>query len=129
MDERTVAFLVRLCTIFEEKMLLKKLMKWYEQEVDTEELWEGAEKFLNKWEGKFCSRIFEFRDRTQQIMLRALILQWRPDYTLEGEPTIVINDFRLGLQGKDNPVVNLELVYDELEKRDEDIEKLTLLKK
>ena len=98
-------------------------------EVNTEELWEKVDKFISNLEEKYQTRIFEFRDRTKQILLRGLILQWKPDFTLEGEPMIVINDFRLGLQGKDNPVVNLELVYDDLETRDEDLEKLTLLKK
>lgn len=129
MEERTVALLVRLCSIYGEKMLLKQLMKWYETEVNTEDLWEKAERFISKLEEKYQTRIFEFRDRTNQKILRGLILQWKPDFTLEGEPMIVINDFRLGLQGKDNPVVNLELVYDDLETRDEDLEKLTLLKK
>jgi hypothetical protein len=129
MEERTVALLVRLCSIYGEQMLLKQLMKWYETEVNTEDLWEKAERFISKLEEKYQTRIFEFRDRTNQKILRGLILQWKPDFTLEGEPMIVINDFRLGLQGKDNPVVNLELVYDDLETRDEDLEKLTLLKK
>lgn len=129
MEERTVALLVRLCSIYGEPMLLKQLMKWYETEVNTEDLWEKAERFISKLEEKYRTRIFEFRDRTNQKILRSLILQWKPDFTLEGEPMIVINDFRLGLQGKDNPVVNLELVYDDLETRDEDLEKLTLLKK
>ena len=129
MEERTVELLIRLAAIFGEKQFEKHLLKWYESEIDTEDLWERADAFLNKLEEKFQSRIFEFRDRTQQTILRGLILQWRPDFTLEGEPMIVINDFRLGLQGKDNPVVNLELVYDDLEVRDEDLEKLTLLKK
>lgn len=129
MEERTVALLVRLCSIYGEKMLLNQLMKWYETEVNTEDLWEKAERFISTLEEKYQTRIFEFRDRTNQKILRGLILQWKPDFTLEGEPMIVINDFRLGLQGKDNPVVNLELVYDDLETRDEDLEKLTLLKK
>lgn len=129
MEERTVALLVRLCSIYGEQMLLNQLMKWYETEVNTEDLWEKAERFISKLEEKYQTRIFEFRDRTNQKILRGLILQWKPDFTLEGEPMIVINDFRLGLQGKDNPVVNLELVYDDLETRDEDLEKLTLLKK
>lgn len=129
MEERTVALLVRLCSIYGEQMLLNQLMKWYETEVNTEDLWKKAERFISKLEEKYQTRIFEFRDRTNQKILRGLILQWKPDFTLEGEPMIVINDFRLGLQGKDNPVVNLELVYDDLETRDEDLEKLTLLKK
>lgn len=103
--------------------------EWYEEDINTEELWEKVEQFISNLEEKYQTRIFEFRDRTKQILLRGLILQWKPDFTLEGEPMIVINDFRLGLQGKDNPVVNLELVYDDLETRDEDLEKLTLLKK
>lgn len=129
MEERTVALLIRLCTLYKETRLLKQLMKWYEEDINTEELWEKVEQFVSNLEQKYQTRIFEFRDRTKQIILRSLILQWKPDFTLEGEPMIVINDFRLGLQGKGNPVVNLELVYDDLETRDEDLEKLTLLKK
>lgn len=129
MEERTVALLIRLCTLYKETRLLKQLMKWYEEDINTEELWEKVEQFVSNLEQKYQTRIFEFRDRTKQIILRSLILQWKPDFTLEGEPMIVINDFRLGLQGKDNLVVNLELVYDDLETRDEDLEKLTLLKK
>lgn len=130
MEERTVELLVRLCSIYNEQMLLKQLTKWYEgEDINTEELWEKVDKFISNLEIKHQTRIIEFRDRTKQIILRGLILQWKPDFTLEGEPMIVINDFRLGLQGKDNPVVNLELVYDDLETRDEDLYKLTLLKK
>lgn len=129
MEERTVALLIQLCTLYKETRLLKQLMKWHEEDINTEELWEKVEQFILNLEEKYQTRIFEFRDRTKQIILRSLILQWKPDFTLGGEPMIVINDFRLGLQGKDNPVVNLELVYDDLETRDEDLEKLTLLKK
>ena len=97
MEERTVALLIRLCTLYKETRLLKQLMKWHEEDINTEELWEKVEQFISNLEEKYQTRIFEFRDRTKQIILRSLILQWKPDFTLEGEPMIVINDFRLGL--------------------------------
>ena len=80
MEERTVALLIRLCALYKETRLLKQLEKWYEDEVNTEELWEKVDKFISNLEEKYQTRIFEFRDRTKQILLRGLILQWKLKY-------------------------------------------------
>jgi hypothetical protein len=50
MEERTVALLIRLCALYKETRLLKQLEKWYEDEVNTEELWEKVDKFISNLE-------------------------------------------------------------------------------
>ena len=52
----------------------------------------------------------------------------RKSETVEGEPTIVINDFGAGLKAENNPVIELELVYDDVDVRDEDFDTLLLMK-
>lgn len=52
MEERTVALLIRLCALYKETRLLKQLEKWYEDEVNTEELWEKVDKFISNLEEK-----------------------------------------------------------------------------
>lgn len=41
-----------------------------------------------------------------------------------GEPAIMINDFPEGLVAEKNPVLKLELIYDDFDNRNEDIEQL-----
>lgn len=68
--------------------------------------------------------LFEFRDKSKQIIRKNYIIQFRGDLTDEGEPTIVLNDFPLGLKGDKNPVINLVLVYSNIDERDKDLQAL-----
>ena len=54
MEERTVALLIRLCTLYKETRLLKQLTKWYEEDINTEELWEKVEQFVSNLEEKYA---------------------------------------------------------------------------
>lgn len=73
-------------------------------------------------------RMMYFRDRTGQILSKGFIIMFRKSETVEGEPTIVINDFGAGLKAENNPVIELELVYDDVDVRDEDFDTLLLMK-
>lgn len=73
-------------------------------------------------------RMMHFRDRTGQILSKGFIIMFRKSETVEGEPTIVINDFGAGLKAENNPVIELELVYDDVDVRDEDFDTLLLMK-
>ena len=73
-------------------------------------------------------RMMHFRDRTGQILPKGFIIMFRKSETVEGEPTIVINDFGAGLKAENNPVIELELVYDDVDVRDEDFDTLLLMK-
>lgn len=73
-------------------------------------------------------RVMHFRDRTGQILSKGFIIMFRKSETVEGEPTIVINDFGAGLKAENNPVIELELVYDDVDVRDEDFDTLLLMK-
>jgi hypothetical protein len=73
-------------------------------------------------------RVMHFRDRTGQILSKAFIIMFRKSETVEGEPTIIINDFSAGLKAENNPVIELELVYDDIDVRDEDFDTLLLMK-
>lgn len=73
-------------------------------------------------------RMMHFRDRTGQILSKSFIIMFRKSETVEGEPTIIINDFGVGLKAENNPVIELELVYDDIDVRDEDFDTLLLMK-
>lgn len=73
-------------------------------------------------------RMMHFRDRTGQILSKGFIIMFRKSETVEGEPTIIINDFGAGLKAENNPVIELELVYDDIDVRDEDFDTLLLMK-
>lgn len=73
-------------------------------------------------------RMMHFRNRTGQILSKGFIIMFRKSETVEGEPTIVINDFGAGLKAENNPVIELELVYDDVDVRDEDFDTLLLMK-
>lgn len=73
-------------------------------------------------------RVMQFRDRTGQILSKGFIIMFRKSETVEGEPTIIINDFGAGLKAENNPVIELELVYDDIDVRDEDFDTLLLMK-
>lgn len=73
-------------------------------------------------------RMMHFRDRTGQILSKGFIIMFRKSETVEGEPTIIINDFGAGLKAENNPVIELELVYDDVDVRDEDFNTLLLMK-
>lgn len=73
-------------------------------------------------------RMMHFRDRTGQILSKGFIIMFRKSETVEGEPTIIINDFGAGLKAENNSVIELELVYDDIDVRDEDFDTLLLMK-
>lgn len=73
-------------------------------------------------------KMMHFRDKTGQILSKGFIIMFRKSETVEGEPTIVINDFGAGLKAENNPVIELELVYDDVDVRDEDFDTLLLMK-
>ena len=126
MDERITGILVRLCLLFGAKRLADLLTDGGNSGTE-EKFIESFSKFIEKLEKKFNSKLFQFHDRTQQSVIKFYVIQCRADITMEGEPTIVLNDFPLGLKGEKNPVLNLVLVYDDVEVRDRDLEDLKFM--
>lgn len=126
MDERITGILVRLCLLFGAKRLADPLIDGGNSETE-EKFIESFSKFIEKLEKKSNSKLFQFHDRTEQAVIKFYVIQCRGDMTVEGEPTIVLNDFPLGLKGEKNPVVNLTLVYDDIETRDRDLEDLKFM--
>lgn len=126
MDERITGILMRLCLLFGAKRLADLLTDGGNSETE-EKFIESFSKFIEKLEKKFNSKVFQFHDRTNQVLIKFYVIQCRGDITVEGEPTIVLNDFPLGLKGEKNPVVNLTLVYDDIETRDRDLEDLKFM--
>ena len=89
-------------------------------------------KFLEKIKEFFDrkrERLFTFKDTTHRSLLKCYILDFRGGELIDGTPVIIINDFPLGLKGEKNPVLNLELRYDDVEDRDSDLADLRLLLK
>lgn len=125
MDEKIIEILLRICLLFGAKRLARKLVSDH-NEIDDEFIEQFSE-FIGKLEKKFSSRLFQFNDRTQQAIILPYIIQFRGDITFDGEPTIVLNDFPLGLKGDKNPVINLVLVYDDYEVRNQDLEDLKFM--
>ena len=118
---------MRICLLFGAKRLADLLTITDESTDSEEKFLEAFTRFIEKLEKKFNSKIFQFHDRTNQVLIKFYVIQCRADMTVEGEPTIVLNDFPLGLKGEKNPVVNLTLVYDDIETRDQDLEDLKFM--
>lgn len=127
MDERVTEILMRICLLFGAKRLADFLMLPDSEGEGQDKFIESFNKFVEKLEKKFNSKLFQFHDRTSQSIIKFYVIQCRADITIEGEPTIVLNDFPLGLKGEKNPVVNLVLVYDDVEIRDKDLEELKFM--
>lgn len=98
-----------------------------EQQVSTETVLRLLGELLSVL-STMSRRMMHFRDRTGQILSKGFIIMFRKSETIEGEPTIVINDFGAGLKAENNPVIELELVYDDVDVRDEDFDTLLLMK-
>lgn len=98
-----------------------------EQQVSTETVLRLLGELLSVL-STMSRRMMHFRDRTGQILSKGFIIMFRKSETVEGEPTIVINDFGTGLKAENNPVIELELVYDDVDVRDEDFDTLLLMK-
>lgn len=98
-----------------------------EQQVSTETVLRLLGELLSVL-STMSRRMMHFRDRTGQILSKGFIIMFRKSETVEGEPTIVINDFGAGLKAENNPVIELELVYDDVDVRDEDFDTLLLMK-
>jgi len=98
-----------------------------EQQVSTETVLRLLGELLSVL-STMSRRMMRFRDRTGQILSKGFIIMFRKSETVEGEPTIVINDFGAGLKAENNPVIELELVYDDVDVRDEDFDTLLLMK-
>lgn len=129
MEERINDMLVRLFTVFGALKMIDYLQNKDEDEQKAVKFLEAFEDFVKNLEDKFRNRVFNFRDRCGTSLLKMYVIQWNRGETLDGTPTIVINDFSLGLKGEKNPVINLILEYDEIEVRDEDFEKINFMLK
>lgn len=118
---------MRICKVLG-NMPLANLIDFRES-VPEKKLYKMMSLFVQKLEEKHKVKLFEFRDRTQYSVMRYYIISLKKSVTLEGEPTLVMNDFPEGLKAKDNPVLNLELIYDDVDVRDEDYERLKFMLK
>lgn len=127
MDNRTAEFLMRILRILGAPMVANLID--FRADVPEKKLWAALDKFTDTLERKYKAKLFSFKDRTRRSLILYYIIDCRADLTIAGEPTIVINDFPEGLQAEKNPVLKLELVYDDVEDRDKDIEDLKFLLK
>ena len=91
-----------------------------EQQVSTETILRFLGELLSVL-STMSKRMMHFRDRTGQILSKGFIIMFRKSETVEGEPTIVINDFGAGLKAENNPVIDVDV-------RDEDFDTLLLMK-
>lgn len=90
---------------------------------DLEVCLKDFEKLIDKFDKK-KSRVFHFNDVTKRVLRKGYIIQFRKGIDDAGNPMIILNDFELGLKGDKNPVINLELVYDDVDQRNKDLEDL-----
>lgn len=75
---------------------------------------------------KGSGQVIFFKDKKHSSLRKVYIISYYEGITEEGVPFIMINEFPLGLKGDKNPVVNLQLDYDFIEDRDNDLEILRL---
>lgn len=127
MNDFVADILMRICKVLG-NMPLANLIDFRES-VPEKKLYRMMSLFVQKLEEKHKVKLFEFHDKTQYSVIRYYIISLKKSETLEGEPTLVMNDFPEGLKAKDNPVLNLELIYDDVDVRDEDYEKLKFMLK
>ena len=90
---------------------------------DLEVCLKDFEKLIDRFDKK-KSRVFHFNDVTKRVLRKGYIIQFRKGIDDAGNPMIILNDFELGLKGDKNPVINLELVYDDVDQRNKDLEDL-----
>ena len=127
MDNRTAEFLMRILRILGASMVANLID--FRADVPEKKLWTALDEFADILERKYKAKLFSFKDRTRRSLIRYYIIDCRADLTIAGEPTIVINDFPEGLRAEKNPVLKLELVYDDVEVRDQDLKDLKFLLK
>lgn len=125
MDDRTAEFLMRILRILGAPMVANLID--FRADVPEKKLWAALDEFTDALERKYKTKLFSFKDRTRRSLIRYYIIDCRADLTIAGEPTIVINDFPEGLQAEKNPVLKLELVYDDVEVRDQDLKDLKFM--
>lgn len=125
MDDRTATLLMRIARVLGASMLANLID--FRADVPEKKFWGALEKFVDNLERKYKTKLFSFRDKTRRSLIRYYIIDCRADLTLAGEPTIVINDFPEGLQAEKNPVLKLELVYEDVETRDQDLKDLKFM--
>lgn len=125
MDNRTAEFLMRILRILGASMVANLID--FRADVPEKKLWAALDEFADTLERKYKAKLFSFKDRTRRSLIRYYIIDCRADLTIAGEPTIVINDFPEGLRAEKNPVLKLELVYDDVEVRDQDLKDLKFM--
>lgn len=127
MNDEIAEILIRICKILGDNKTAN-IVDFY-QDIPENKLYDVLNGFVERLESKNKSRLFEFRDRTKRNFLKKHILDFRANLTIDGEPSIILNDFPDGLKEKDNPVWRVELIYDDEDIRDKDIEDLKFILK
>lgn len=102
MDERIVGVLVRLCLLFGAKRLADLLTVSEENSETEEKFLEAFTKFIEKLEKKFNSKVFQFHDRTNQVLIKFYVIQCRGDMTVEGAYNRV-ERFPVGVERRKEP--------------------------
>lgn len=127
MNDKVAEVLMRICRILGATMVANLID--FRNDVPEKKLYAELEKFIDRLERKYKTKLFEFHDKTKRNLIRFYIIDFREDMTVDGEPSIIINDFPDGLQAEKNPVLKMELVYNTLEEREEDIKELKFMLK
>lgn len=127
--DRLLRLLLLLASTIGAKGLARKIEAYQEKdEYDMKAILDFLEEVVDANSRK-KSKLMEFHDRSNQVIVKYYILQYKAGITYEGEPTIIINDFPIGLKADKNPVIDITLVYDSEEQRDADLDELNLLLK
>lgn len=127
MDDFTADILMRICRVMGASMLANLID--FRADVPEKKLQKHLAAFADKLEAKYKTKLFEFHDREKRSLIRYYIISVKEAESLEGEPMIIINDFPDGIKADKNPVLNLELVYDDVALRDEDLDNIKFLLK
>lgn len=126
-DDFSAGVLMRICRILGAPKVADLID--FREDVPESRLKKAINGFTDRLEQKFKSKLFTFRDREKQSVVRYFIVSFKEGESIEGEPMIIINDFKEGIKADKNPVLDLQLVYDDIEDRDKDIEDLKFLLK
>lgn len=123
MDYEMLDYFARIARALGETLIYKVLSS-PDEYTDDDDILEVLENLVLNIEKQNKSRIITFKDRGGQVLRKNYIINFHPFVTFDGEPAIMINDFPEGLVAEKNPVLKLELIYDDFDNRNEDIEQL-----
>lgn len=82
---------------------------------------------LNQIREEKKQRMFLFGDESKMMVMRCFVLTVTKDWSDDSRPMLKINEMPEGVTMKDNPIRNMFLIYDDIDLRDRDFDRLKIV--